>query len=73
MLELSKLYIKFMEKEKKWNFIMSFPCWWKGKKVRRGWRYILSNGTYYRERSEICALENVCILLQIFMGLNEIP
>jgi hypothetical protein len=35
--------------------------------------YLLWNGTCYKERSEVCALENVCVLSQIFMGLDEIP
>ncbi len=51
---------------------MSFLGWWKGKKFRRGWRYISRNGTCYKEGSEICAIENEYILSQIFMGLDEI-
>jgi hypothetical protein len=35
--------------------------------------YLLWNGNFYKERSEICALENVYVLSQIFMGLDEIP
>jgi len=31
MLELSKIYIKFMKREIKLEFIMPFPSWWKGK------------------------------------------
>ncbi len=48
---------------------MSYPCWWKGKKqqdssnkkvvIRKGWRYILWNGTCYEERIEIHGLENM--------------
>jgi hypothetical protein len=73
MLELKKIYINFMKREIKLEFIMPFPCWRKGKTIRRGWKYILWNGTCYKERSEICVLENVCILSQIFIGLDEIP
>jgi hypothetical protein len=36
--------------------------------------YLLWNGTCYnKERNEVCALENVCVLSTIFMGLDEIP
>jgi hypothetical protein len=40
---------------------------------KKGWRYVLWNGTCYRERIKICALENVNVFSQIFMGLEEIP
>ncbi len=52
---------------------MSFPGWWKVKTFKRGWGYISWNGTYYKEGSEICAIENEYVLSQIFMGLDEIP
>ncbi len=52
---------------------MPFPCWWKGKNNEKSQKYILWNGTCYKERSEICVFENVYILSQIFIGLDEIP
>jgi hypothetical protein len=35
MLELSKNYIEVMKMEKKktLEFVMSFPSWWKGKRI----------------------------------------
>jgi hypothetical protein len=60
-----------MEK-KTLEFEMSFLGWWKRKKIKRGWRYVSWNGTCYKEGSELCALENVYVLFQIFMGLDEI-
>ncbi len=63
-----------MEKKKTLEFVMSFPSWWKGKRIQKRLDIYLSwNGTCYKERSEICALENVYVLSQIFMDLDEIP
>jgi hypothetical protein len=63
-----------MKREKTLEFVMSFPGWWKGNFFwKRLGIYILWNGTYYKERIEICALENVYLFSQIFMGLEEIP
>ncbi len=45
----------------------------KEKIFSRGWRYILWNGTCYKEKNEICGFEIMYILSQIFMGLNQIP
>ncbi len=63
-----------MKRGKKLEFVTSFPSWWKGKRIQKRLEiYLLWNGTFYKEKSEICALENVYILSQIFMGLDEIP
>ncbi len=64
-----------MEREKKTlEFVMSFPGWWKGIFLKKRLHiYLLWNDTCYKERSQICALENVYILSQIFMDLDEIP
>jgi hypothetical protein len=52
---------------------MSFQVGGNEKELKKGWRYILWNGTCYRERINICALENVYVFSQTFMGLEEIP
>jgi hypothetical protein len=42
------------------------------KAIKKGWRYMLWNATCFKERIEICALENVYVFSQIFISLEEI-
>jgi hypothetical protein len=72
MLELSKIYINFIKRERNigiCNVISKLVG--KKKTVRKGWRYILWNATYYKKRIKICAFENVCIFSQIFISLKN--
>ncbi len=61
-----------MKREKTLEFVMSFPGWWKGKKKwKRLEIYILWNGTCYKEKIEICALENVYFFHKYLWALNK--